>query len=226
MKDHGFFLNGASVIADPSGVLWWPGHRTLIVADLHLEKASAYAAGGILLPPYDSLATVERLTDVIRRLRPSHVLALGDSFHDAEAADRLDPSVARALRAQVSALDRWTWIAGNHDPVPPEGFGGSVASEVEIGPLRFRHEPIVSATGEVAGHLHPKIRISTRARRIGARCFITDGQRIVLPAFGALTGGLDIGDTAFRRLFPGAAVALALGPERVHAIRVGNGRPG
>ena len=226
MKDHEFLLNGASVIADPSGVLWWPEHSALIVADLHLEKASAYAAGGILLPPYDSQATLNRLADVIRRRRPSHVLALGDSFHDAEAADRLDPNVARALRAQVLALDRWTWIAGNHDPVPPERFGGSVASEVEIGPLRFRHEPIVAATGEVAGHLHPKIRISTRARRIGARCFITDGQRIVLPAFGALTGGLDIGDTAIRRLFPAAAVALVLGPERVHAIRVGNRRPG
>jgi DNA ligase-associated metallophosphoesterase len=220
MKEHGFLLNGAPVVADPSGVLWWPDKRMLIVADLHLEKASAFAAGGILLPPYDSQATLERLADAVRRLRPSHVLALGDSFHDAQAADRLDPNVAEGLRNLISRPDRWTWICGNHDPTPPAQFGGAIAHELVVGPLLFRHEPVGTRVGEVAGHLHPKIRIPTRGRQVGARCFVTDGRRIVLPAFGALTGGLDVNAPAYRRLFPHAAVALALGPERVHPVRV------
>jgi uncharacterized protein len=220
MIDHEFSLNTAAVVADPSGALWWPAQRLLVVADLHLEKASAYAVGGILLPPYDSQATLARLAEVITRRQPHHVMALGDSFHDVGAAARLDAGVAERLREMVGECRLWTWLTGNHDPAPPVGFGGEVQSEVQLGPLVFRHEPQLRAVGEVAGHLHPKIRISTRASRIGARCFVTDGRRVVLPAFGALTGGLDIRDLAIRELFPKRPVALALGPERVHAVAV------
>lgn len=220
MSEHEFSLNTATVIADPSGALWWPAERLLVVADLHLEKASAYAMGGILLPPYDSQATLARLSAVIARRQPLHIMALGDSFHDGDAAARLDAAVGERLRIMVADCPRWTWLTGNHDPAPPLGFGGEVHSEVRLGPLAFRHEPLPRMVGEVAGHLHPKIRIVTRARWISARCFITDGLRVVLPAFGALTGGLDIRDAAIRGLFPTKPVALALGPQRVHAVAV------
>ena len=218
MNDQGFPLHGTQLIADPSGALWWPEQRVLAVADLHLEKASAYAAGGVLLPPYDSQATLARLAAVLERRRPRQVLAMGDTFHDCGAASRLAPDVAARLCTLVSACNRWTWLTGNHDPEPPAGFGGESAAELRIGPLVFRHEPNPGSGGEVAGHLHPKVRIATRARRISARCFVTDGRQVVLPAFGALTGGLDIRENAIRRLFRQRPVAFALGPERVHAL--------
>ncbi len=218
MTDHEFPLHGTHLTADPSGALWWPAQRLLAVADLHLEKASAYAAGGVLLPPYDSQATLARLAEVLERRQPNHVVTLGDTFHDIAATGRLAPEVAARLRTLVSACARWTWLLGNHDPEPPAGFGGESARELRIGPLIFRHEPSPGTCGEVAGHLHPKVRIATRARRISARCFVTDGRQVVLPAFGSLTGGLDIRNAAIRRLFPKRPVALALGPQRVHAL--------
>lgn len=218
MKEQGFSLHGADMVADPSGALWWPEQRVLAVADLHLEKASAFARSGVLLPPYDSAATLARLAAVLARRRPRHVLALGDTFHDPGAAARLTPDVATHLRALVATCSRWTWLLGNHDPAPPVGFGGESLPELRIGPLLFRHEPQPGSIGEVAGHLHPKVFIATRAQRISARCFVTDGHQAILPAFGALTGGLDIRDTAIRRLFRNRPVAYALGPRRVHAL--------
>ncbi|MCA8930088.1 MAG: ligase-associated DNA damage response endonuclease PdeM [Alphaproteobacteria bacterium] len=218
MTERNFTLNGARLVADPTGALWWPDRRLLAVADLHLEKASAYAAGGVLLPPYDSRETLDRLARVVARRQPVHVVALGDSFHDALAAERLEPTVAARLRTLVAACADWIWIAGNHDPEPPAGFGGRVAAEWRLGPLVFRHEPQPGHPGEVAGHLHPKVRIVTRARALSARCFVTDGHQAVLPAFGALTGGLDIRDRAIHGLFRCPPVALALGPGRVYAV--------
>ena len=218
MKDHEFPLHGTRLVADRSGALWWPAERLLAVADLHLEKASAYAAGGIMLPPYDSQTTLARLAEVLERRRPEHVVTLGDTFHDLGAAARLAPDMTVRLRALAESCPRWTWLLGNHDPEPPAGFGGESARELRIGPLIFRHEPNPGTAGEVAGHLHPKVRIATRARRISTRCFVTDGRQMVLPAFGALTGGLDIREAAIRCLFPKRPVAFALGPERVHAL--------
>jgi len=218
MKDQEFPLQGACLIADPSGALWWPEQRVLAVADLHLEKASAFASGGVLLPPYDSQATLARLAAVLERRQPSHVLALGDTFHDTGGPNRLSPEVASRLRALVAACSRWTWLHGNHDPEPIAGFGGESLPEFRIGPLVFRHEPRPGSGGEIAGHLHPKVSIATRGRRISVRCFVTDGYQSVLPAFGTLTGGLNIRDGAVRRLFRKPPVAFALGPQRVYAL--------
>ena len=183
-----------SLVADLSGALFWEEQRLLVVSDLHLEKGSSFAARGVLLPPYDTVATLGRLAAVIARHDPSMVIALGDSFHDRTAHERLSESDRDALSALQARRD-WIWISGNHDPALPSDLGGVVATEVAIGPIAFRHEP-TGASGEIAGHLHPKARVSTRGRSMERRCFACDGERAVMPAFGAYTGGLSIRDAA------------------------------
>ena len=206
-----------TLVADLSGALFWEEPRLLVVSDLHLEKGSSFATRGVLLPPYDTAATLGRLSAVIARHDPRMVIALGDSFHDRSAHDRLSAADRDALSALQARRD-WIWISGNHDPALPSDLGGLVASEVAIGPVVFRHEP-TGASGEIAGHLHPKARVSTRGRSMERRCFACDGERAVMPAFGAYTGGLSIRDVAFAKIFrtPGF-MAHVLGDRRLHTI--------
>ncbi|MCC6471349.1 MAG: ligase-associated DNA damage response endonuclease PdeM [Alphaproteobacteria bacterium] len=209
-------INGAALLADPSGALFWPAAATLVVADLHLEKGSGFARRGTLLPPYDSAATLRRLAAAVDAHRPRRVLCLGDSFHDAHAPKRLE-SGEIAILAELTRRTDWIWIAGNHDPDPPKGLGGRVASEVTEGPLVFRHEAHPDAiAGEVSGHFHPKASIPTRGRRVSARCFVEDGNRLILPAFGAYAGGLDVFDPAIRGLLARDFAVHVIGRERVH----------
>lgn len=209
-------IAGVSLVADISGALFWEQERALVVSDLHLEKGSSFATRGVLLPPYDTVATLSRLAAVIARHDPRMVIALGDSFHDRDAHDRLSPPDREALGAMQARRD-WIWISGNHDPALPSDLGGVVASEVAIGPIVFRHEP-TGASGEIAGHLHPKARVSTRGRSMERRCFACDGERAVMPAFGAYAGGLSIRDLAFVKLFGTSFVAHVLGDTRLHTI--------
>ena len=204
-------------VADLSGALFWEQQRLLVVSDLHLEKGSSFATRGVLLPPYDTVATLSRLAALIARHDPRTVIALGDSFHDRSAHQRLSTQDRDAITALQMRRD-WIWISGNHDPALPSDLGGVVASEVAIGPIAFRHEP-TGAAGEVAGHLHPKARVSTRGRSMERRCFASDGERAVMPAFGAYTGGLNIRDAAFAKIFgsPGF-MAHVLGDARLHTI--------
>ncbi|NOJ48975.1 ligase-associated DNA damage response endonuclease PdeM [Bradyrhizobium archetypum] len=204
-------------VADVSGALFWQEQRLLVVSDLHLEKGSSYARRGVLLPPYDTVATLSRLAAVIARHDPRMVIALGDSFHDRDAHQRLSASDRDALSALQARRD-WIWISGNHDPALPSNLGGTVANEVAIGAIIFRHEP-TGAAGEIAGHLHPKARVATRGRSMERRCFACDGERAVMPAFGAYTGGLSIRDPAFAKIFPTPALmAHVLGNNRLHTI--------
>src|SRR4051794_27951753 len=208
---------GVTLVADLSGALFWEQESLLVVSDLHLEKGSSFAARGVLLPPYDTAATIGRLAAVMVRHHPRLVIALGDSFHDRNAHDRLSASDRNSIAGLQAGCD-WIWIAGNHDPDLPSHLGGVVASEVAIGPLAFRHEP-TGASGEIAGHLHPKARVSTRGRSTERRCFACDGQRAVMPAFGAYTGGLSIRDEAFTRIFQTIGfLAHVLGDNRLHTI--------
>lgn len=213
-----FLLNGAELTADFSGTLWWEERRLLVAADLHLEKGSGYARHGTLLPPYDTRETLARLEAVMARLRPAMVICLGDSFHDGDAAARLDADDIALLSRLTSSCD-WRWIAGNHDPAPPADWGGRVESEIVLGPLVFRHEAAAgSAAGEVSGHYHPKAAVQTRARRVSGRCFVTDGRRLILPAFGAYAGGLDVSDPAIGRLFPKGFDIHLIGRAKVHSL--------
>src|SRR5262245_27752758 len=176
-------IAGIDLVADPAGALVWPEERLVIVSDLHLEKGSSFAARGMLLPPYDTAATLSQLGAVIARHDPRCVIALGDSFHDRAAHERLSDGDSATLIA-LRARRYWIWTAGNHDPDLPTDFGGTVAAEMALGPLCFRHEP-TGAEGEIAGHLHPYARVLTRARAVSRRCFAADGERIIMPAFGA-----------------------------------------
>jgi len=208
---------GVTLVADLSGALFWEEQSLLVISDLHLEKGSSFATRGTLLPPFDTAATLGRLAAVIARHDPHMVIALGDSFHDRTAHDRLSGTDREALAA-VQARRDWIWISGNHDPALPPDLGGTVANEVAIGSIVFRHEP-TGAVGEIAGHLHPKARVATRGRSMERRCFASDGERAVMPAFGAYTGGLSIRDVAFAKIFqtPGF-IAHVLGDNRVHTI--------
>jgi DNA ligase-associated metallophosphoesterase len=209
---------GVSLVADVSGALYWPDEGLLAVADLHFEKGSSFAARGILLPPYDTATTLARLCELIARYAPRIVVALGDSFHDGGGPARM----ADDDRAAVLALQRgrdWVWIAGNHDPEPAGGIGGAFAKTLALGALTFRHEPAhEGADGEVAGHLHPVARVATRGRVVSRRCFVTDRRRLVMPALGAFTGGLNVRDRAFAQLFPRAFTAHMLGDRRLFSM--------
>jgi DNA ligase-associated metallophosphoesterase len=211
-------LNGADLIADLTGALWWPEAALLAFADLHLEKGSSYAPRGTLLPPYDTRTTVKRMADAVGRYTPRTVVCLGDSFHDDGAAARLDDVDAAALQRLIGGRD-WLWVAGNHDPAPPAGLGGRSVAEFSAGPLRFRHEAVsMTAPGEVSGHFHPKASVSHRGRRVTGRCFASDGRRLVLPAFGAYAGGLSVTDPALAGLFPDGFAVWMLGRSRVHRL--------
>ena len=208
---------GVTFVADLAGALFWDEQNLLVVSDLHLEKGSSFATRGVLLPPYDTAATLAQLAAVIARHDPRMVIALGDSFHDRDAHQRLSAPDRDAI-AGLQVRRDWIWISGNHDPALPTDLGGVVASEVAIGPIAFRHEP-TGAIGEIAGHLHPKARVSTRGRSMERRCFASDGERAVMPAFGAYTGGLSIRDVAFERIFQTLEfMAHVLGDSRLHTI--------
>lgn len=213
-----FGLNGAEVVLDCDGALVWPEQRLLVVADLHLEKGSSFARRGQMLPPYDTQETLARLEVAVRRWSPATIIALGDSLHDRWGAERLDAGALVRLNL-LQAGRTFIWIAGNHDPDPSPRLGGEWAREVRIGPLVFRHEPRVKhEPGEVAGHLHPAARLAVRGQSIRRRCFATDGQRMVLPALGALAGGLNVKNPAVAGLFAGLFEAHMLGRERTFRV--------
>lgn len=215
--DHYVTLNGERLVLDASGALWWPARAMLVFSDIHFEKGSSYAMRGQMLPPYDTRAALKRMQAVVARYQPKTIMSLGDAFHDRDAAERLDQD-ERAMLSGLSHSADWIWITGNHDPQPPTWLGGFIISEIAFGRLVFRHEPSVMAyRGEVAGHLHPCTTVTLRGRSLRRRCFISDGTRLVMPAFGAYAGGLDLWDPAIGSLFQDAFGAYVLGSTRVYA---------
>jgi DNA ligase-associated metallophosphoesterase len=213
---------GEEVYLRASGALWLEVERTLVVADLHFEKGSAYAARGQLLPPYDTGETLRRLEAEIEATSPRRLVFLGDSFHDGGALGRISGRDVKRLCAMARA-QTLVWIVGNHDADGPGGLPGEVAEELRIGGLVLRHEPQSGQQpGETAGHLHPSARITALGRSVRRRCFATDGERLILPAFGAYAGGLNVRDAAFKMLFSRAPLAVALGPQRAQAVGWGS----
>ena len=210
---------GIDLLADALGALFHEGERVLLVADLHLEKGSSFARRGMMLPPYDSAVTLAKLAAVMARYAPRQVIALGDSFHDREGATRLAGSDRDAL-ARLQAGREWLWLTGNHDPAPPEGIGGETRAEWHLGPLTLRHEPAASpAPGEIAGHLHPVAIVMGTSGAVRRRCFVSDGARCIMPAFGSYAGGLNFRHPAFAGLLTaGRRIAHALGSDRVYAV--------
>ena len=186
-----FSFAGETFEATAGGALYWPSHQALLVADLHLEKASWFARLGQFLPPYDSHATLTALAGEVERTGAKQLYCLGDSFHDRFGCDRLPANARELLTALTTKLD-WTWIVGNHDPGFADHCGGRIEDEVEIGGIILRHEAVRGEPRpEISGHFHPKLRVNLRGRHVSRRCFVTSASKIIMPAFGSLTGGLD-----------------------------------
>lgn len=204
-------LAGAELTACASGALWWPDARLLCVADLHLGKSGRLARrGGALLPPYETEETLARLAAEIARLAPATVVCLGDSFDDTAAGTELSATAAARLRALATGR-AWVWVAGNHDPAAP-AFAGRAVAEHRVGPLVFRHVAAVEADcGEISGHYHPKLRLPVKGRALARPCFLFDARRLLLPAFGAYTGGLYADSPALARLLAPDARAIVTG---------------
>ncbi len=191
--------------------LFWARENALLVADLHLEKASYFARFGQMLPPYDSRETLERIALAIRETGARRVFTLGDNFHDAGGADRLEPHAAGMLAALTRATD-WVWITGNHDSGSHAAPGGTELAELAVSGLLLRHEAHPGeALPELSGHFHPKLRITARGRNITRPCAVVSERKLILPAFGALTGGMDAADPAIiAAMQPAAAVDAVL----------------
>ena len=203
-----FSFCGHELTALPQGALFWPARRALLVADLHLEKASWFAKGGQMLPPYDSIATLSDLTAIAAATGAAEIWCLGDSFHDSAGCDRL-PEEARALLTALTGKTRWTWITGNHDPGIADHCGGDIVEEAEVEGLLLRHEAEPGEMRpELSGHFHPKLRLHLRGRLVSRRCFVATERKLILPAFGALTGGLDAHHPEIVRAVGGGAQAL------------------
>jgi DNA ligase-associated metallophosphoesterase len=199
---------GETFVASAAGTLYWEAQRALLVADLHLEKASWFARLGQLLPPYDSHATLVALRDEVERTGARRLYCLGDSFHDRFGCDRLDPLSRDILLSLTAGLD-WTWIVGNHDPGFADHCGGTIVEEAEVAGILLRHEALpAEPRPEISGHFHPKLRLSINGRRIARRCFVASKRKLILPAFGSLTGGLDARHPEIVRAISGEAVAL------------------
>jgi DNA ligase-associated metallophosphoesterase len=208
-------LAGAPVTLRLSGALWLEDARTLVVADLHLEKGSAFAARGQLLPPFDTRETLRRLEAEIAATAPERVVLLGDTLHDGSAGTRIADEDVEQLQ-RLANLTRLVWIVGNHDAEGPQGLPGETAAQLAFGALTLRHEPRPGADHAwAAGHLHPCSRVRGGGRR---RCFLTDGVRIVLPAFGAYAGGLNVRHPAYDGLFTGEPFAVVLGQSRAWPV--------
>lgn len=206
---------GASLVPQPCGALFWPARNTLLLADLHLEKASFYGSHGQFLPPYDSADTLVCLIDALAATGATRVICLGDSFHDAGGAARLAAHVRDTLRQLTADLD-WLWLTGNHDDASAAALGGRVAVEAWADGIVLRHEALRGdPTPEISGHFHPKLRLTLRGRRVVRRCFALTPTKLVLPAYGVLTGGLDVADPAFARVVGGPLDALVATPARL-----------
>lgn len=203
-----FSFCGVELAALGLGALYWPAREALLVADLHLEKASWFARGGQMLPPYDSLATLTELAVLRAKTCAREIWCLGDSFHDREGCERLSPEARARLTALTAATD-WTWITGNHDAVLTDHCGGAVMEEAEVDGLVLRHEADRRETRpELSGHFHPKLRLTLRGRNVARRCFVASDTKLILPAFGALTGGMDADDPVIVRTVGRDAQAL------------------
>lgn len=210
MRTYEFILGGARLTALPSGALWWSETGILCVSDLHLGRSGRIARrGGSMLPPYDNAATLTRLEADILNRNPATIICLGDSFDDLQSAEEMSRSDHMWLTSLMAGR-RWVWIEGNHDP-GPVSLGGTHLGRYREGPLTFRHIADPDTSGEVSGHFHPKTRIVAKGRSIVRPCFLVDDKRLILPAYGAYTGGLRSDNAVLKELMSPDALAIMTG---------------
>lgn len=212
-----FAIGQLEAVPHPTGALYLPSERTLLMSDLHFEKASSYAGRGVFLPPYDTRATLAAAALAIAAFQPRLVIAMGDSFHDCRGASRLE-AADRVGLCELQAGRGWLWLTGNHDPDAAGDLPGDVAVETVLGGVRLLHEPSLRAGPEIAGHLHPAAKLRLRGKSVRRRCFIGDGTRLVMPAMGSLAGGLNVRHNTVQRLFQRGADVWMLGEGRVYNV--------
>ena len=220
--DFAFSHAGEAFVASLSGALYWPEQKALLVADLHLEKGSAFARLGQFLPPYDSQHTLDQLALDIAHFKPQKVICLGDSFHDVDGPKRMAANVAERLHS-LTAAQEWIWLTGNHDPVLSDPLGGVAVEAMTLASSATRlslcHEPGGSPIAgeplerqlEICGHLHPAARIPARGRTLRCKCFVLTNERIIMPAYGSYTGGLELDDEAFQPFLSEGSKLLVIG---------------
>ena len=211
-------LGGLDLLPDLAGALYVPDFDALLVADLHLEKASSLARRGVHLPPYDTRATLELLSFSLAAVRPRRLILLGDSFHDDEAHQRIDPADIAELARLTRGIDI-IWLAGNHDPSPPKTLGGHYADEIVLGPITLHHMPgsLCGDDLEIAGHLHPSALLAQRGRSLRRKCFVGHERRLVMPAYGSFTGSLNVSAAPFQAIFPdGEFNVWMIGGKAIH----------
>ncbi len=193
---HSFDFGGENFEVAGEAALYWRAQDALLVSDLHLEKASAYALNGQMLPPYDSVATLEDIAALCAKYRPAKIISLGDNFHDDGGEQRLAESAA-ALLVDLACDTEWIWITGNHDRAVSGIWGGKAFDELTLAGITLRHEAKRGdPKPEISGHFHPKFRQVLRGRMVARRCFVKSARKMIMPAFGTLTGGLDVQDVA------------------------------
>jgi uncharacterized protein len=210
-------IGALEAVPHHTGALWLPSERTLLISDLHLEKASCYAGRGVFLPPYDTRATLAEAALAVLAFQPRRIIAMGDSFHDRHGSARLE-AVDREVLCGLQTGRDWLWLTGNHDPEAAGNLPGDVADVVYLSGVRLVHEPTLDAGPEIAGHLHPAAKVRLRGKSVRRRCFIGDGTKLVMPAMGALAGGLNVRDGAVQRLFQHGADVWMLGDGRVFNV--------
>ena len=213
-------IAGTNAVLDMSGALYLPQNQVLVVSDMHLEKGTSWARRGIFLPPYDTRQTLEALTSIVTYYQPRMLVFLGDSFHDAGGPSRLDRKTLDAL-SEICVRQETYWITGNHDPEKSELLPGRSSAELGIGAIRLVHIPCKAFYdgGEIAGHLHPAASVVGRGRAVKRRCFVTDGRRMILPAFGSYTGGLNIRNDAFKGMFERKSVVVhVIGERQIYSL--------
>lgn len=201
-------FHGETLHPLPGGTLFWPAEQALLVADLHFEKARFFAQSGQYLPPYDSIETANRLAEEVEATDARRLICLGDSFHDAEGAVHMPGELRALLAGLAKRLDDWIWITGNHDEAAGFSFGRTMPELILRG-IALRHEALAAnATPEISGHFHPKIRLRARGQSVARRCFLMSAEKLILPAFGSLTGGLDAAHPAIHAVMAPPVTAL------------------
>lgn len=219
-RQHAIAIGPLRAVPDMSGALFVPEENLLLVADLHLEQGASLARRGLHVPPYDTQATLAQLEQVLTQTGARRMILLGDSFHDAKAHVEIDAPDRSRLQAITSRVDT-IWITGNHDPSAPQGLGGTTVDELWLGNVRLCHIPTSSGLGhhEIAGHLHPGASVIQRGHRIHAKCFVSDGRRIIMPAFGTYTGALSVTARAFSGLLDEPATRVwMIGRAAIHTF--------
>ena len=186
-------------ILQKDGSVYWPDKKSLILGDLHLEKSSYFAKLGNFLPPYDSFETLNKLEKSLNKLNVNKIILLGDIFHDKEGIKRLNKKLLKYLDYICKKFDV-IWLVGNHDGID-RPKDAKFCKKYKIDNINFNHKSSKNTMNELSGHYHPKATLKLFKTKISKPCFLIGKSKIILPAYGSFTGGIDSQDEIFKKIF-------------------------